>query len=231
MQSTTLAQQFAAKHSKGVVTGAIWTVRIVRWSATAIMAAAMASNYHHQVIYLGGHVDTVTAHIAPVALDLLTVLCARILASVVMDAVSKSAAIRALWFPVLASAALSAAAPGDLISKLVFAGMVGLIPIAEYVASHVKINFKALEAAEVENAPVEIVEDAPAPTVKVRVTEAEKAARKRAGYDDMEKATKAAWSKKYRARIARQQEATAPTSPGRVPVDAPAAAELDALVR
>jgi hypothetical protein len=154
MSTTTLAQQFAAKHSKGVVTGAIWTVRIVRWSATAIMAAAMASNYHHQVQYLETHVDWLTAHIAPIALDLLTVLCARILASVVMHAVSKKAAIRALWFPVLASAALSAAAPGDLISKLVFAGMVGLIPIAEYVASHVKIDFKALEAAEVENAVV-----------------------------------------------------------------------------
>jgi hypothetical protein len=153
MQNSTLAQQFAAKHSKGVVNAAIWTVRIVRWSATAIMAAAMASNYHHQVQYLETHVDWLTAHIAPIALDLLTVLCARILASVVMHVVSKKAAIRALWFPVLASAALSAAAPGDLISKLVFAGMVGLIPIAEYVASHVKIDFKALEAAEVENAP------------------------------------------------------------------------------
>ncbi|MES2211018.1 MAG: hypothetical protein V4515_12700 [Chloroflexota bacterium] len=82
--------------------------------------------------------------------------------------------------------------------------------------------------AEPEVEPVEI--EAPAP-VKVRVTEAEKAARKRAGYDGKSRADKAAWSKAYRARIARQQEATAPTSPGRVPVAAPAAAELDALVR
>lgn len=157
--TTSLAAQFAAKHSKGVVAAAIWTVRIVRWSATAIMVAAMVSNYHHQVDYLLTHVDWLTAHIAPVALDLLTVLCARILASVVMHAVSKTAAIRAIWFPVVASAALSAAAPGDLISKLVFAGMVGLIPVAEYVASHVKVDFKALEAAETENVVADEVTD------------------------------------------------------------------------
>lgn len=60
-----------------------------------------------------------------------------------------------------------------------------------------------------------------------KVTEREMAARKRAGYDGMTVGQKRNWSKKYRARTA----SVAPASPGRVPVDAPSVAQLEALTR
>jgi hypothetical protein len=71
---------------------------------------------------------------------------------------------------------------------------------------------------------------APATAAKpkgAKMTEAEKAARKRAGYSKLDRAAKAEWTKRYRARTS----ATAPTSPGHGPVSAPSAAELEDAVR
>jgi len=69
---------------------------------------------------------------------------------------------------------------------------------------------------------------APAAVVKVtQVTEAEKAARKRAGYAKLDKAAKAEWTRRYRSR----KTATAPTSPGYGPVSAPSTDEVEYAVR
>jgi hypothetical protein len=60
-----------------------------------------------------------------------------------------------------------------------------------------------------------------------KVTEAEKAARKRVGYSQLDKAAKAEWTRRYRSR----KTATAPTSPGYGPVTAPSTDELEQAVR
>lgn len=73
---------------------------------------------------------------------------------------------------------------------------------------------------------------APAAESKARkVSEAEQAARKRAGWAKMSPADKRSWTKSYRSRIAQRTAATAPTSPGYGPVSAPPAAVLENAVR
>jgi hypothetical protein len=65
----------------------------------------------------------------------------------------------------------------------------------------------------------EVIETAEDITRKaVKATEQELAARKRAGYDRMDRPEKAAWTKAYRERIAKRTSAAAPTSPGMPPV-------------
>lgn len=59
------------------------------------------------------------------------------------------------------------------------------------------------------------------------VTQAEKDARKRAGYATKSAADKAAWTKQYRERVSKR----APASPGQPPVDAPSVGELEAIAR
>ncbi len=226
------AQQFQAAYVANMAQQMMKTIKRVRQAATAIMVIAMVVSYTHQAGYLASIPTPILGSwLIPGALDALTFLCVKVLGTPGMAQPAKGMALRVLFFPVLASGAINFIGPGEIVTKVVFVLAVLMIPAAELVASRIKPDFAAMHQMETDMAPA-VDEPAPAVSVvKVRITEAEKAARKRARYDGMDKNAKAAWSKKYRARIARQQEATAPTSPGRVPVDAPAAAELDALVR
>ncbi len=120
---------------------------------------------------------------------------------------------RAGWVLILTAGSASLAAniyAGRNLGQQLYGGLVVVgFALAEWYATKLKA------------APVS--QDAPRQTVKVRMTDAEKAARKRAGYRDMSPAEKAAWTKNYRERVSRK----APTSPGRAPVSAPSAEELE----
>lgn len=206
----TLTEQYAAARSKSIVSQAIWTQRIVVGAVALIVVAVMVANYSHQSEYLAHHVDMLTAYIVPAALDLLTAMCAVILALPVMSKTSKWFALGGLVFTVAGSGTLSYLAPGDLVGKCVAGALVLLIAVAEFVANHTHVDFRLLAAAETELAP--------APTKKVRKprTVAQKAA---------------TVAKTQATRQANRATATAPTSPGQPPVSAPSEADLDALVR
>lgn len=150
----TLTEQYAAKRSKGIVTQAIWTQRIVIGAVALIVVATMIANYSHQMEYLKHHVDQLTAFIMPAALDLLTAMCAVILALPVMSTASKWWALGGLVFAVAGSGTLSFMAPGDLVGKIVAGGLVALIAVAEFVANHTRVDFRLMAAAETELAPV-----------------------------------------------------------------------------
>lgn len=204
--NATLTEQYAAKRSQGIVNQAIWTQRIVISAVALIVAAAMVANYDHQHGYLVDHVDTLTAYIVPAALDLLTAMCAVILALPVMSKASKWWALGGLVFAVAGSGTLSALAPGDVVGKCVAGGLVALIAVAEFVANHTHVDFALLTAAETEHAPVAVKARKPKTT-------AQKAAI----------AAKA--SQTRQANRAARTAAVAPVSPGHGPVSAPSAAQ------
>ena len=192
----TLTEQYAAARSKSIVSQAIWTQRIVIATVGLIVVAAMVANYQHQHDFLVPHTSWLAAFIAPAALDLLTIMCAAIIALPVMSKSSKWWALGGLVFGVGASGALSALAPGDAIGKAVAAGVVGLIAVAEFVANHTHVDFRLLQAAETEHTP------APAPKRKPK-TLAEKAA---------------IVAQANATRQANRAKAAAPVSPGEVPI-------------
>jgi hypothetical protein len=191
----TLTEQYAAKRSTGIVNQAIWTQRIVVGFVALIVIAAMVANYSHQMAYLLDHVDALTAYIVPAALDLLTAMCAVILALPVMSKDSKWWALGGLVFAVSCSGTLSFMAPGDIVGKCVAGGLVALIAAAEFVANHTHVDFRLLAAAETQLAP------APIKSRKTK-TVAEKAA---------------IVAKANATKRANSARATNPVSPGRVP--------------
>lgn len=100
-------------------------------------------------------------------------------------------------------------------------GVAAWAPIALLVVTEIMARPGKLEPAEQAETPDVAEAVKPVRTAKERL----EAARKRAGYDDMSKADKMAWTKRYNERIAR----TAQTSPGapKVPAeDVPTDAEL-----
>lgn len=191
----TLTEQYAAARSKSIVSQAIWTQRIVIGAVALIVVAVMVANYSHQSDYLKHHVDLLTAFIVPAALDLLTAMCAVILALPVMSKVSKWFALGGLVFTVAGSGTLSYLAPGDIVGKCVAGALVLLIAVAEFVANHTHVDFRLLAAAETEYAP------APTKTRKPK-TLAEKAA---------------VVAKANATRQANRATAAHPISPGSVP--------------
>jgi hypothetical protein len=192
----TLTEQYAAARSKSIVSQAIWTQRIVVGAVALIVVAVMVANYSHQSEYLAHHVDMLTAYIVPAALDLLTAMCAVILALPVMSKTSKWFALGGLVFTVAGSGTLSYLAPGDLVGKCVAGALVLLIAVAEFVANHTHVDFRLLAAAETEYAP-------PATKARKPKTVAQKAAI----------VAKASATRQLNA-----AKAAAPVSPGEVPI-------------
>lgn len=82
-------------------------------------------------------------------------------------------------------------------------------------------------AGKLEKAPAPVAEEAAPAKPRRKVSEQEKAARKRAGYSNMSATEKAAWTKRYNERIAR----TAPTSGAPIPAGSvPTDAELESAI-
>lgn len=172
----TLTEQYAATRSKSIVSQAIWTQRIVISAVALIVLAAMVANYSHQSAYLLDHVDMLTAYIMPAALDLLTAMCAVVLALPVMSKTSKLWALGGLVFAVAGSSTLSALAPGDLVGKVVAGGLVALIAVAEFVANHTHVDFHLLAAAETEYAPTQATKTRKPKSLAEKAASVEKAA-------------------------------------------------------
>jgi hypothetical protein len=212
--TTTQAQAFAASYAANMATQMMKTIKRVRQAATAIMVIAMVVSYTHQAGYLSGiGTPALGAWLIPGALDALTFLCVKVLGTPGMAQPAKTMAIKVLVFPVLASGAINFMGPGELVTKLVFVLAVLMIPAAELVASRIKPDFQAMDTMERDMAPA--VVEVEAKVAAPKLLQAEKDARKRAGYNKLDRASKAAWTKQYRERVARRS----PVSPGRVPVD------------
>lgn len=149
----TLSEQYAAKRGKGIVTQAMATQYVAIGFTAAIVIAAMVANFGKQYGFLTQHTDHLESALAPISLDLLTVMCGAVLALPVASKGTKWVMLIGLVFGVGCSSTLSAIAPGDGIAKCVAGGMVALIAVAEFMANHIHIDFKLLQAAETENAP------------------------------------------------------------------------------
>ena len=195
--------------------------RITVAKSVAYLFAAIAaiSSYGHQVHLLSlADLDPLFGiipgeWITPVTVDSLAIIALMIrLSPEVTDRTRRLALI-----PLGIAGAMSIAANVAMARNAVQV-IVGIWTVGAYILAELFVGMMERKAS----APAEV-------TVKVArvVSEAEKAARKRARYADMDKAAKAEWTRKYRARTG----AVAPTSPGMTRVPAPSAAELAEAVR
>jgi hypothetical protein len=189
--------------------------------AYGIATVAAVASFGHQVHLLEqADLDPLFGFIpsewvTPLTVDLLAMVALAVRTSDTVTERTRKAAL----LPLILAGGLSVAANVAEARNIVQI-VVGVWTVAAYILAELFVQ-KMERKSE---APA-----APAKPTTVRVTEAERLARKRAGYKDMSKAEKMAWTKSYRDRTARRIQSAAPTSPGRVPVDAPSADEVEAI--
>lgn len=121
-------------------------IQAIRVLSLAIMAAAAAVSYSTQrTLFLAWQVDTFTASVAPIAVDLLAILCSIALHADDVAPAGRRTAIVVLVVTGAASTAANYVAGHTPGSKIVHGAMVVLYLLAEFVASTVK---KAPPAAD-----------------------------------------------------------------------------------
>jgi hypothetical protein len=193
-------------------------ITVAKTAAYVIAVIAVVSSYGHQVHLLSlADLDPLFGFIpsewvTPITVDSLAIVALMVRNSGMVTDRTK------VWatLPLVLAGGLSVAA-NEALARNVVQVVVGAWTVAAYILAELFVS--KLERKTV----------APATEAKpvIKVTEAEKVARKRAKYAEMSKAEKAAWTKRYRERTG----ATAPTSPGYGPVSAPSAATLEDAVR
>lgn len=198
-------------------------ITVAKTGAYVIAGIAAVSSYGHQVHLLSlADLDPLfgvvpSEWITPITVDSLAIIALMVRTSETVTAATRKLAM----LPLALAGGLSIAANVAMARNIVQV-IVGVWTVLAYIVAELfvaKMERKAVAPATEHKPKVH------------KVTEAEKAARKRAGYDDMDKPAKAAWSKSYRERTAKRTASTAPVSPGRTPVDAPSVAEVEAVVR
>lgn len=194
-------------------------ITVAKTAAYVIAGIAAVSSYGHQVHLLSlADLDPLfgiipSEWITPVTVDSLAIIALMVRMSDTVTERTKQMAM----LPLVLAGGLSVAANVALARNIVQV-VVGVWSVGAYILAE-------LFVAKMER-KVSAPADMQAKVVR-KVTEAEKAARKRAKYSEMSKADKAAWTKRYRERTA----AVAPTSPGLGPVSAPTAGELESVLR
>lgn len=195
-------------------------ITVAKTAAYVIAAIAVVSSYGHQVHLLSlADLDPLFGFIpsewvTPITVDSLAIVALMVRMSDTVTDRTK------LWatLPLVLAGGLSVAA-NEALARNIVQVVVGAWTVAAYILAELFVS-------KMERKTVE----APATTAAkqvTKVTDREKAARKRAGYADMSKAEKASWTKRYRERTG----SVAPTSPGRTPIDAPTVADVEAIAK
>lgn len=115
------------------------TIRIIRILSLLIMTAAAAVSYGTQrALFLGWEVDPFTAAIAPIAVDLLAIICTLAVHTDGVARKGRRAAIVVLALVGSASVSANFVAGHTTGSRIVHAAMVVLYLLAEWIAAQVK---------------------------------------------------------------------------------------------
>lgn len=114
-------------------------IRVIRVLSLLIMAAAAAVSYGTQrAIFQAWQCDAFTASVAPVAIDLLAIICTLAIHTDGVARQGRRTAIVVLVITAGASTAANMMAGVTVGSKLVHGGMVALYVMAEWIAAQVK---------------------------------------------------------------------------------------------
>lgn len=215
----TLQQQFQERYGKSAVADLFKAFDFVRRAIMVVTWVAMGISYFHQKHYFESRGAGPFAWVIPVSIDCVMLVFMKISQLPAIKSSNRWIARGILILPAGGSMVINFMATPDPVLSWVYVGVVGAIVICEIGHGLMVPNLAAMEAKQAEIttsvAPAPVAE--PKPSVKV--TEAEKAARKRAGYAQMTRPAKAAWTKAYRERIAKRIETTAPVSPAPAGMD------------
>lgn len=186
-------------------------ITVAKTAAYVIAAIAAVSSYGHQVHLLSlADLDPLfglvpSEWVTPITVDSLAIVALMVRMS---DTVTERTRLVAL-LPLVLAGGLSVAANVALARNVVQV-FVGVWTVLAYILAEIFVAKMERKAQPTAGKPTKVA---------VKVTDAEKTARRRVGYAAMSKTDKAAWTKQYRDRVDRRTRSTSPVSPGRVPVD------------
>jgi hypothetical protein len=153
------AQKFATAYAATLAKANLATIQQIRWAATLIMALAMSVSFTHQLGYLHSiGMGLYAAIAAPVALDALTFICIKGIATRGTQRSGKIISFVVMIFPVTISSTINFLGAGEPIVKLAYVAMVCMIPAAELVAAVTKPDFVQMDEMERKVMPVSLVE-------------------------------------------------------------------------
>lgn len=185
-------------------------ITVAKTAAYSIAGIAAVSSYGHQVHLLGGaDLDPLfglvpSEWIIPLTVDSLAIVALMVR----MESTVTETTRRWALLPLVLAGGLAIAANVAEARNIVQV-TVGIWTVLSYIVAEIfvaKMERKAAPAVK----PM---------AVKTKLTEAEKAARKRAGYAGMSKGDRIAWTRAYRDRVARRSGGINPVSPGVVPFE------------
>lgn len=185
-------------------------ITVAKTAAYTIAGIAAVSSYGHQVHLLGrADLDPLFGLVPSEWITPLTVDSLAIVALMVrMEASVTETTRRWALLPLVLAGGLAIAA-NVAEARNIIQVTVGIWTVLSYIVAEIfvaKMERKAAPAVK--------------PTaVKPKLTDAEKAARKRAGYAGMSKAERIAWTRSYRERVSRRSGGVNPVSPGVVPFE------------
>jgi phage shock protein PspC (stress-responsive transcriptional regulator) len=188
-------------------------ITVAKTAAYVIAAIAVVSSYGHQVHLLSlADLDPLFGFIpsewvTPITVDSLAIVALMVRLSDTVTDRTKAWAM----LPLVLAGGLSVAA-NEALARNVVQVVIGAWTVAAYILAELFVS-------KMERKPSAPAEEST--KVTVRVTDAEKAARKRAGYAAMDPAERRRWTKAYRARLSKRHpvdeildlEDVAPVSP------------------
>lgn len=185
-------------------------ITVAKTAAYVIAAIAVVSSYGHQVHLLSlADLDPLfgfvpSEWVTPITVDSLAIVALMVRMSDTVTASTKAWAT----LPLVLAGGLSVAA-NEALARNVVQVVVGAWTVAAYILAELFVS-------KMERKTV-----APATVAKpvTKVTERERLAQKRAGYDEMDKAGKRAWTKQYRARRRSTNPISPAAGPGSIPTE------------
>lgn len=213
-EGMTLQEQFQERYGKNAVNDLFKAFDYVKRAIAVVTWVAMGISYFHQRHYFETRGAGPFAWVVPISIDCVMLVFMKISQLPAIKVRNRWIARGILVLPASGSMAINFMATEDAVMRWVYVGVVGAIVICEVGHGLMVPHLASMERKQAEMtmvlAPIEGSETRAA---SARITEAEQAARKRAGYSSMDRASKVAWTRKYRGRTARRAASAAPVSP------------------
>lgn len=221
----TLQEQFQERYGKTAVNDLFAAFAYVKRAILVVTLVAIGISYFHQQHYFESRGAGVFSWVIPISIDCVMLVFMKISQLAVIRSANRWIARAILVIPAAGSMLINFMATSDDVLRWVYVGVVAAIVICEIGHGLMVPHLASMERKAAQLAPAVKVDTPPVPARR-RVTQQERNARRRAGYAKMTTAEKAAWTKAY----ARRTGAVAPASPGRVPVPAPSAEQLELMM-
>jgi hypothetical protein len=145
----TPGQRFAEQYGSKAVEEMLSAIKWAKKLAMAITVLVMAASFQHQMHFLQAKgTDVFGSLVIPIVIDLMTILCVKVLSAAGMDRLAKKVALGFLLFPVAASSMVNFLGSPNVTVGVIYVIVVCFIAVAEIIKSVIRPDFTSILAEE-----------------------------------------------------------------------------------